>query len=70
VVCAVVRQSGREASPGEILRYVRERLAGYKCPKYLHFVDRLPQTPNAKVDRKAVRALIQAALAEQPVGTG
>jgi fatty-acyl-CoA synthase len=70
VVTAVVRQPGTDASAEDILRYVRGQLAGYKCPKYLCFLDQLPQTPNAKVDRKAVRSLIEAALAEQPVGTG
>jgi acyl-CoA synthetase (AMP-forming)/AMP-acid ligase II len=65
VVCAVVRRPGTDTPAEEILAYVRARLAGYKCPKSLHVVDRLPQTANAKVDRKAVRALIETELAGQ-----
>ena len=68
VVCAVVRQPGTDTSAEDILRHVRGQLAGYKCPKHVHFLDALPQTANAKIDRKAVRALIQAALDGQPVG--
>jgi fatty-acyl-CoA synthase len=62
VVSAVVLEPGAGVGAYEILRHVRERLAGYKCPKYLHFVESLPQTPNAKVDRKATRSLIEQAL--------
>jgi fatty-acyl-CoA synthase len=65
VVCAVVLKPGSEVSPDQILGYVRKRLAGYKCPKYLRFVDALPQTPNAKVDRKATRRLIEDTLVTQ-----
>jgi fatty-acyl-CoA synthase len=63
VVSAVVLKPGAEVSAEQILDHVREQLAGYKCPRYLHFVDALPQTPNAKVDRKATRRIIEQTLA-------
>jgi fatty-acyl-CoA synthase len=65
VVSAVVLEPDAALTPDDILKRVREQLAGYKCPKYVQFVERLPQTPNAKLDRKATRALIEATLAAQ-----
>jgi len=36
----------------EIISYCKERLAGYKCPKSVDFVEELPKNPAGKV-RKA-----------------
>jgi benzoate-CoA ligase family protein len=53
----VVTRPGAEVS-GEALRaYVRERLAGHKCPQEVVFVDSLPRTTNGKLDRRALRAM-------------
>ncbi|UUV29031.1 benzoate-CoA ligase family protein [Amycolatopsis roodepoortensis] len=39
----------------ELQRYVRERLAPYKYPRDIRFVDALPETPSGKVDRGRLR---------------
>jgi fatty-acyl-CoA synthase len=38
----------------ELRAWVRERLAGYKVPKEIRFVDRLPRNPTGKVVRRAL----------------
>jgi benzoate-CoA ligase family protein len=37
--------------------FVRERLAGHKCPQEIRFVPSLPRTTNGKLDRRALKAL-------------
>jgi benzoate-CoA ligase family protein len=56
----VVTREGVDGTPelAEALRaYVRERLAGHKCPHGIVFVDDLPRTTNGKLDRRALRAM-------------
>eukprot|EP00903_Cladosiphon_okamuranus_P003386 g3384.t1 len=42
----------------EILDFCRERLARYKVPKRIHFIDAIPLTPVGKVDKKVLRARV------------
>jgi acyl-coenzyme A synthetase/AMP-(fatty) acid ligase len=35
-----------------LMSWCRERLAAYKCPRAVRFLDSLPRTPNGKVQRK------------------
>jgi acyl-CoA synthetase (AMP-forming)/AMP-acid ligase II len=46
--------------PEDLRRHARERLANYKVPKHLHFVDELPRLPNGKVDKLSLRERIRA----------
>jgi acyl-CoA synthetase (AMP-forming)/AMP-acid ligase II len=39
----------------ELLAYVRSRLASYKCPRTVDFVDSLPRTPSGKLQKRLVR---------------
>jgi len=41
---------GLDAAP--LLAYAHERLAAYKCPREIIFVDGLPRTANGKVRRR------------------
>ncbi len=45
-----------EALAGDILRFARSRLAGFKTPKSVEFVDDLPRNPAGKIQRGKVRA--------------
>ncbi len=38
-----------------ILAFCRERIAGYKCPKSVDFVSRLPRDPNGKLYKRRLR---------------
>jgi acyl-CoA synthetase (AMP-forming)/AMP-acid ligase II len=42
------------------LTHVRERLAGYKAPRRIVFVDKVPRAPNGKADYAGARSLAAA----------
>ena len=44
-----------EAHIEELLAFCRARLAHYKCPKSIDFVDELPRTPTGKVRKRDIR---------------
>lgn len=47
---------GDAAVERELLDYVRERVAHYKAPKTIDFVDELPRSPTGKLVKHALRA--------------
>jgi len=51
----VVLSKGETATFDEIMEYCRERLAGFKRPRSVVFVDELPKTSTGKVLRKTLR---------------
>jgi len=64
-VKAVVQlEPGSVAGPElehELLAFCRERLAAYKCPKSVDFVDKLPRLPTGKLLKRLLRDQYQAA---------
>jgi fatty-acyl-CoA synthase len=52
----VVIMPGEELTEDEVIAFARERLAGYKTPKQVIFVDELPRTPTGKILKKELRA--------------
>ena len=55
VVAFVTLASGAEISALELQKYCRERLATYKCPKIIEFVDQLPKNSTGKIMKRALR---------------
>ncbi|MHB8191432.1 MAG: class I adenylate-forming enzyme family protein [Ferrimicrobium sp.] len=56
VVCAViVPVPGAQLGETEVVEYAREKLARYKTPKYVVFVDELPRTPSGKIMKYRLR---------------
>jgi long-chain acyl-CoA synthetase len=53
----VILKQGESITEQELIAYCRERLAPYKVPKILEFIDQLPRTSLGKPDREALRAL-------------
>lgn len=51
----VVLKKGATASEKEIIEYVRDRIAKYKAPRMVEFVDSLPQGPTGKILKKELR---------------
>lgn len=51
----VVPRAGFEVTEDELAVFCRDRLARYKCPEVVEFVDELPHTPSGKVRRAALR---------------
>ncbi|MGW6697410.1 AMP-binding protein [Nocardia sp. NPDC055049] len=58
VAAAVQLKDGAHASTDDIIEFVRARLAGYKVPRRIVFVDSLGRGASAKLDYKALRALV------------
>ncbi len=52
----VVLRDGRERDPAGIIAWTRERIAGYKTPKSIDFIDALPRNPSGKILRRTLRA--------------
>jgi fatty-acyl-CoA synthase len=40
---------------GELIDYCRGRLAHYKCPRSVDFVDELPRTPTGKLVKRKLQ---------------
>jgi long-chain acyl-CoA synthetase len=58
VLAFVVVKAGQEATGGEIMAFCAEKLARFKCPKQVRFVQSLPKSPIGKILRKELRRLI------------
>jgi long-chain acyl-CoA synthetase len=55
VKAIVVPRPGAGASADEIIAHARARIAGYKLPKSVDFVDALPRNPSGKILRRVLR---------------
>jgi acyl-CoA synthetase (AMP-forming)/AMP-acid ligase II len=55
VKAIIVAKQGVSPNPGELVAYARERLAGYKVPKSIDFVESLPRNPTGKVLKRELR---------------
>jgi acyl-CoA synthetase (AMP-forming)/AMP-acid ligase II len=55
VTAAVVRAEGAEAGEADLIAYARTRLAGYKAPKAIRFVDALPMNSAGKILKRELR---------------
>jgi len=56
IVAYVVSRTGQRSDPAEIRQTVGARLPEYMIPSHVVVLDRLPRTPNLKIDRKALPA--------------
>ena len=56
VKAIIVKKPGVEADPADIIAFARERIAGYKVPKSIDFVDSLPRNPSGKILKRDLRA--------------
>lgn len=55
VKAIIVAKEGTQPTPESISAWARERIAGYKCPKSVDFIDALPRNPSGKILRKDLR---------------
>jgi acyl-CoA synthetase (AMP-forming)/AMP-acid ligase II len=56
VKACVQMRPGRSATDVELIDYARSKIASYKKPKSIDFVENLPRLFNGKIDKKALRA--------------
>ena len=55
VKAIIVPKEGTQPTPDSIIAWARERIAGYKCPKSVDYIDALPRNPSGKILRKDLR---------------
>jgi acyl-CoA synthetase (AMP-forming)/AMP-acid ligase II len=55
VKALIVLRAGEVASADELVAFARQRIASYKLPRIVEFVDDLPRTPSGKVLKRALR---------------
>jgi long-chain acyl-CoA synthetase len=55
VKAVVALKAGRSASAEELIGWCRERLAAYKYPRLVEFVDALPKGPTGKILKRELR---------------
>jgi len=61
---AVVLMDGEQLSPEEVSAYVKDRIAAYKYPRVVWFLDDLPKGPTGKILKREIET--PAGLADQP----
>lgn len=49
------RKPGEDVDADEIIDFARQRLAGYKCPRSVDFVDELPREPTGKLFKRKLK---------------
>jgi long-chain acyl-CoA synthetase len=54
----IVVKEGAQVTEGELIEYVRSRIAKYKAPRLVEFVSSLPQGPTGKILKRELRAKI------------
>jgi acyl-CoA synthetase (AMP-forming)/AMP-acid ligase II len=52
----VVRKPDVAVTEDDIIAFAKERLAGFKCPKSVTWIDALPRNPSGKILKKDLRA--------------
>ena len=57
VMALVIPTPGATPAADDLVACARERLAGYKLPRIVRFVDELPRTPSGKVLKRELREL-------------
>src|SRR5690606_28066981 len=55
VTAVVVRKAGAALEEAELVAWTRERLAHFKCPRVVAFVEELPRTATGKVLKRELR---------------
>jgi acyl-CoA synthetase (AMP-forming)/AMP-acid ligase II len=55
VKAIVVLKQGETATAEEIIAYAKERIASFKAPKYVSFVDELPRSYVGKILKNELR---------------
>ena len=55
VLAFVVPKAGAAPTAADLMAFCQERLAKYKCPKQVRFVETLPKSPIGKILRKELR---------------
>jgi acyl-CoA synthetase (AMP-forming)/AMP-acid ligase II len=55
VKAIIVKKPGEDPAPESIIAWAKERIAAYKAPKSVDFIEALPRNPSGKILRKDLR---------------
>ncbi len=55
IKAVVVLKEGGKITEGELIEWTKERIAAYKCPRQIAFVDALPMSATGKILKKDLR---------------
>lgn len=55
VKAVIVCKPDTKPSESDIIAWARERIAGYKCPRSVEYIDVLPRNPTGKILRRVLR---------------
>jgi acyl-CoA synthetase (AMP-forming)/AMP-acid ligase II len=55
VKAVVVKKPGAGITAGELITWARDRIAGYKLPKSVDFIEALPRNPTGKILKRELR---------------
>lgn len=58
VAAVVVLKSGAKTSEQEVIDFCKARLADFKCPKTVHFVDDIPKGPTGKLLKRELARML------------
>ncbi|MCL6557247.1 MAG: long-chain fatty acid--CoA ligase [Firmicutes bacterium] len=61
IMAIVLLREGEKMDPGELQEYCRDKLARYKIPRYIHFVEEIPKTSSGKLLKYELKHLMEAA---------
>ncbi|MEJ7927501.1 AMP-binding protein [Sphingobium sp. AN641] len=65
-VCACIRlRAGADVTEQAIIDFCRGRIAHFKVPRYVYFVDSFPMTVSGKVQKHVLREMVAVALGER-----
>ena len=54
----VLRNDSNDVSPDKLKEYCQGKIARFKIPRYIHFVDHLPKTPSGKILKHELRSML------------
>ena len=59
VAAFIVLEKGAQVSEGEIKNYCEEKMAKYKIPSTIIFIDEIPRTPTGKILKRVLRQKLE-----------
>jgi long-chain acyl-CoA synthetase len=58
VIAFISLRAGHQATPEDLQQFARQRLADYKVPERILYLDQLPKSPTGKVHRRALKEML------------